>query len=72
MEFIRDNSYTLTTEDKRYKIVKNHATNTYYIKSEGKKLIHGNSRLTFRRQKDAKAFVEKIYTEELNDAYKWL
>lgn len=72
MEYVRRNSYTLVTEDCKYSIVKNHSTNTYFIKSEGKKLIHGNSRLTFRRQKDAKAFVEKIYREGLNDAYKWL
>ena len=72
MKFKRKYTYTLVTEDGKYSIAKNHLTNTYYIKSKGKKLIKGNSLLSFGKQKDAKAFVEKIYEKGLNDTYKWL
>ena len=72
MKFTRKYSYTLVTEDGKYSIVKNHLTNSYYIKSKGKKLIKGNSLLSFGKQKDAKAFIEKIYEEGIDDTFWWI
>lgn len=72
MKFVKKYGYTLISEGGKYRIEKDHGNNSYYIKSEGKKLLHGNCRMSFRRQKDAKEFVENIDKNGLYGSYRWL